>query len=314
LIKRNILMNSSRRLINVSSRQLLAFLEISRLQSFAKAAERIPISASGMSMLVKELEEQLGARLFDRTTRAVNLTDAGRRLQPVAERIVDELRTLGEVLGGTESAVRSRLDVAATPMVSASLLPGVLREFAKSHPQVRLHLADVDVSTVRTRVLEAEADIGLGFFVKPAVGLLRQPLCRFRLMRISPPGADPAGLRPRKPWSSMTGLRLLSLPADNPIQAVIEKQFARIGRANEDRATMNLIGTLIAMVAAGHGHAVVPSFALEDCLRNGLSVAMLVEPAVHIDLYIVSRRGTQPKPAALEFAAALKRAAARLAG
>jgi DNA-binding transcriptional LysR family regulator len=77
---------------------------------------------------------------------------------------------------------------------------------------------------------------------------------------------------------------------------------------------MNLIGTLIAMVAAGHGHAVVPSFALEDCLRNGLSVAMLVEPAVHIDLYIVSRRGTQPKPAALEFAAALKRAAARLAG
>ena len=51
-------MNSSRRLINVSSRQLLAFLEISRLQSFAKAAERISISASGMSMLVKELEKQ----------------------------------------------------------------------------------------------------------------------------------------------------------------------------------------------------------------------------------------------------------------
>ena len=72
-------MNSSRKLMNVSSRQLLAFLEICRLQSFAKAAESIPMSPSGVSMLVKELEDQVGARLFDRTTRQVTLTDAARR-------------------------------------------------------------------------------------------------------------------------------------------------------------------------------------------------------------------------------------------
>lgn len=81
-------MNPSEKLMNVSSRQLLAFLEICRLQSFARAAESIPMSPSGVSMLVKDLEGQVGARLFDRTTRAVALTEAGRRLQPVAERIV----------------------------------------------------------------------------------------------------------------------------------------------------------------------------------------------------------------------------------
>jgi len=106
-------MNSSRRLINVNSRQLLAFLEISRLQSFAKAAEKVPMSASGISMLVKELEDQLGARLFDRTTRSVTLTDAGRRLQPVAQHIVDELRALASVISGTEAAVRSKDGAAA---------------------------------------------------------------------------------------------------------------------------------------------------------------------------------------------------------
>ena len=305
-------MNSSERLINVSSRQLLAFLEVSRLQSFAKAAEHVHLSPSGMSMLVKELEEQLGARLFERTTRSVSLTDAGRRLRPVAERILGELRVVGAEVGGAEAAVRSRLHVAATPMVAASLLPEVVRAFRDSHPHVQVTLSDVDVSVVRRSVLDGGVDMGLGFFVKPAVGLVRQPLCKFRLMRVSPPGEGAGGRRSTQAWASLSGLPLVSLPADNPIQAVIEKQLARLGRSHEERPRLNLIGTIIGMVRAGHGHAVLPSFAMEECLRQGLDVALLREPAVDIDLYLVSRRGTPPKPAAVAFAAALKQAAARL--
>lgn len=89
------------------------------------------------------------------------------------------------MLDGNEAAVRSRLLVAATPMISASLLPEVIRAFAHSHPGVQVQLSDVEVGTVRQRVLDGEADIGFGFFVKPAVGSSRQPLCKFRLMRIS---------------------------------------------------------------------------------------------------------------------------------
>lgn len=307
-------MNPSNKLMNVSSRQLLAFLEIIRLQSFARAAEQVHLSSSGMSMLVKELEEQVGARLFDRTTRSVTLTDAGRRFQPVAETVVSELRAVRATLTGTEAAVRSRLDVAATPMVSASLLPDVVCAFGQSHPQVQVTLADVDVSVVRRNVLDGEADVGLGFFVKPAVGLVRQPLCKLRLMRISPPGKGPGGTRSSQPWGSLSGLPLVSLPVENPIQAVIEKHLARIGRSHEERPRMNLIGTIIAMVRAGHGHAIIPSFAIDECVRQGLEVSMLREPVVHIELFLVTRRGAQPKPAALAFAAAVQQAAVRLAG
>lgn len=307
-------MNSSIKLINVSSRQLHAFLEIARLQSFARAAEQIHLSPSGLSMLVKELEAQVGARLFDRTTRSVTLTGAGRRLQPVAERVVAELRAFGAVLGGSEATVRSRLQVAATPMVSASLLPEVIREFSDSHPQVSVNLADVEVTAVRQRVLEGEADIGLGFFVKPAVGLLRQPLCKFRLMRISPPGHGPTGIAPSQPWRSMSDAPLVSLPIDNPIQVVIEKHLARLGRSHEERPRVNLLGTIIGMVRAGRGHAIIPSFAMEECLGQGLGVTMLREPVVHLELFLVSRRGTQPKPTALAFAQVLKAAAGRLPG
>lgn len=307
------MMKSSVKLINANSRQLLAFLEICRLSSFARAADSVCMSPSGLSMLVKELEQQVGARLFDRNTRAITLTDAGVRLRPVAERIVDELRALAESIAGSEASVRARLDIAATPMMAASLLPRVLRTFADTHPNVRVQVADVDVATVRSRVLDGQADIGLGFFVKPAVGLLRQPLCNFQLMRISPPTAGQQGLGPSLPWSSLLSLPLVSLPADNPIQVLIETQLARMGRAHEERPRANLLGTLVGMVEAGLGHAVIPSFALNECLRRGLNMAMLDEPAVHLDLFWVSKRGAQPKPAALAFAAALKQAALPLA-
>ena len=306
-------MNSSGKLINASSRQLLAFLEICRLGSFARAAEIVHLSPSGLSMLVKELEEQIGARLFDRNTRSIALTDAGRRLRPAAERIVEELRVLGTSIQGSEAAVRARLEIAATPMMSASLLPRVLGEFASAHPEIRVRLDDVDVSTVRSRVLEGRADIGFGFFVRPAVGLLRQPLCQFRLLRISPPTARRAGagtgIGASQPWASLAALPLVSLPSDNPIQVLIETQLARMGRAHEEGLRANLLGTLLGMVEAGLGHAVMPSFALNECLRRGLGVALLVEPAVHLDLTLVTRRGTRQKPAALAFAAALKQAA-----
>ena len=305
-------MKSSKNLMHVSSRQLLAFLEVVRLRSISKAAEQIPMSQSGMSMLIKELEDQIGARLFDRNPRSVTLTDSGRELLPVAQRIVQELRDLSSTIEGTEAATLSRLAVAATPMVTMSLLPDIVRGFTDSHPQVGIAIADVDVNTVRQRVLDGEADIGLGFFVKPAGGLLRQPLCRFRLMCVSPPASARSPRLSQRTWSSLRGLPLIGLPSDNPIQSLVESHLARIGGGGGQRQEMNFIGTLIAMTRAGLGHAIIPSFAIEECKRHGLQINMLTAPVVHLDLYLVSRRGTRPKSTALDFAARVKAGATRL--
>ena len=135
-------MNSSRKLMNLSARQLHAFLEIGRLKSFARAAEQVHLSPSGMSMLVKELEEQVGARLFDRTTRAVTLTEVGLRLQPVAERIVQDVRGLGDVVEGTQAAVRQRLqrvETDAIPMAESAVVEHLVgpRRWWNPFPLVR---------------------------------------------------------------------------------------------------------------------------------------------------------------------------------
>jgi DNA-binding transcriptional LysR family regulator len=292
--------------VNVSTRQIRAFLQIARLQSFTKAAEQVHISQAGLSMMVKELEEQLGSRLFDRTTRSVALTEAGRRFQPVAARVMEELTTVSATLGEVSERTVGTLRIAATPLVSASLLPSVFKSFAKSHPGVTLELVDAELGEVRRRVLEGEADIGLGFFFKPAAGVVRTPLFRFRLMRVSPPDGGRVGVEGSAPWSSLVHARLISLPHGNPIQSLIESHLKAIGRANEDRPVVNFFGTLIGMVEAGLGTAVIPSFALTDCLRHRVRVAMLTKPSAAIDLFCATRRGAGTKPIATDFAAALR--------
>src|SRR5216110_3068691 len=85
--------------MNISSRQLKAFVLTARHQSFSRAAEQLFITQSGMSVLVRELEGQLGFRLFDRTTRKVALTEFGTKFLPIADRSLLELEAAASVIG-----------------------------------------------------------------------------------------------------------------------------------------------------------------------------------------------------------------------
>lgn len=299
-------MNSSAKLINIGSRQLQAFLAICQCGSFAAAAERVHLSPSGVSMLVKELERQLGVRLFERTTRAVVLTDAGRVLQPCAEKVVAELRQLSVALQGSSLAVRSTLTVAATPVIATSLLPQVVAEFARQHPDVRIQIMDGSLETVRNAVLEGRANMGIAFFLKPTTGLVREPVCKFQLMSISPATSPHSSRAKSRTWKSLSGLPMIALPQQNPIQALIDKHLPNAKLSQAGRAEMNFLGSMIAMVKAGLGNAVVPSFMLEECQQHRLQVAMLTEPAVQLHMYATFRRGTERQVAENQFLATLQ--------
>src|SRR5688572_21718873 len=104
--------------MNLSTRQMRAFRHVARTASFTRAAELAHMTQAGLSILVREMERQLGVRLFDRTTRAVQLTAAGRRMAPVVERVLLELDEVTEELVALGDSARRTLRVAATPLVS----------------------------------------------------------------------------------------------------------------------------------------------------------------------------------------------------
>src|SRR5262249_32467986 len=115
--------------MNLSMRQIRAFLHVARTGNFTRAAERAHMTQAGLSILVREVERQIGARLFDRTTRAVRLTEAGRRLATVAESVLQQLDDAEAEVGAMGTVARQQLRIAATPLVSAHLLPQLLADF-----------------------------------------------------------------------------------------------------------------------------------------------------------------------------------------
>ncbi|HEX7867826.1 MAG TPA: LysR family transcriptional regulator [Variovorax sp.] len=295
--------------MNLSTRQMRAFLQVARVGNFTRAAEQAHITQAGLSILIREMEKQLGCRLFDRTTRVVSLTPAGRRLLPVVERLLTDLDDVAAELGAEGDAARQTLRIAATPLVSSHLLPQVFTAFRAAHPQVSLRLFDADLRDVEAMVAAGEADVGLGFFFKTAPGLAREPVGRFHLMRVAP--ADDAG-EPQTvgsaPWSALRGAELVGLPPGNPIQKVIDQHLAAIGRADAHRTAFNFFGTLISMVEAGFGTAVMPTFALAACRRHRVRTDVLTKPKVGLDFYRITKRGAHETEAMQAFVATLEKA------
>src|ERR1700751_175898 len=122
-------------MIDFTSRQLRAFLLVAQHRSFTRAAGTLFITPSGLSVLIRELETQLGARLFDRTTRQVALTAYGNELVAVAQRSRGDLHSGMSRIGRSASKTSQSFAVGATPLVAASVLPQAIKEFRITRPE-----------------------------------------------------------------------------------------------------------------------------------------------------------------------------------
>lgn len=291
--------------MNITSRQLKAFLLTARHHSFSRAAEQLFITQSGMSVLIRELEEQLGFRLFNRTTRRVTLTEFGNRFLPVADRSLVELEAAAVNIGRSASTAGAMLSIGATPLLAAEFLPRAISEYALRHPDFHIRLHDAQGSQLVAMVQSGEIDAALTAYRQDATGVRRTPLMRFVMMLIR--RADPAarnGTTCR--WTELLDAKLIGVAAENPLQQLADQQLQRAGRRRPPDAVCNYLETQIAMVEAGVGVAVLPSFAVPACLKRDVSIHPLVEPVVSAYLNCLVNRGRKLSPAAEEFMAFLK--------
>jgi DNA-binding transcriptional LysR family regulator len=290
--------------MNVTSRQLKAFLLTARHQSFSRAAEQLFITQSGMSMLIRELEEQLGFRLFERTTRRVTLTGFGLRFLPIADRSLLDLEAAVANIGRLASAANRRLALGATPLIAGRLLPAVIGEYAKRDPGLHVVLHDGDRTQLIAAVNSGEVDMALGCFLQPVPGMHRAPLYRFSLMLVEP-AAEAAQLARAPRWDDLRERRLLGGPPESPIQQIIDHQLRRVGRRGAPAIQLHYFETQIAMVEAGAGSAVLPTFCIAACRGRKVAMHPLTDPVVPIDLFQIVHRGRELPPGAADFTAFL---------
>jgi LysR family transcriptional regulator, carnitine catabolism transcriptional activator len=299
--------------MDFTSRQFRAFLLVAQHRSFTRAAEALYITPSGLSVLIRELELQLGFRLFDRTTHHVGLTSYGSELLGEVQYSLNKIDAIVSRIGRSAVEASLSLSIGAPPLIAANVLPQAIKEFRSHRPDLRIHLFDVGGEALTRLVEEGKLDMSLGGFFHPAPGIRHTPLFRFSLMVIRPDN-DPAVRRTSTTWSALKGEQLISLVPGNVVQHFIDKHLTRAGVSDPPRAVFNYLDTMIAMVEAGEGIAVIPSFVLPACRNRKVVMSRLINPVVNLDFSRISLRGKKLPPGADDFTSFLQGYIARWAG
>jgi len=291
--------------VNITSRQLKAFLLTARYQSFSRAAERLFITQSGMSVLVRELEAQLGYKLFERTTRKVTLTELGSRLLPIADRSLLELEAAAANVGRSASVAKGSFVLGAAPFPAAELLPKAIAAYGQRDPHFQVRLVDAAGAHLVDLVRYGEVDVAVSGVRHDAPDVECGSLARFRLVVIRAAGLPPHLPREAR-WSDVAAQRMVGFPCDYSIQQLIDEQLALVGRHAPPEVICNYLETQIALVEVGSGVAVIPAFAVPACANRRVTLHPIADPVVSSDLYWITSRARKLPKAAHGFNAFLK--------
>ena len=287
-----------------TSRQLRAFLLVSQHRSFSRAAEVLFITPSGLSVLVRELERQLGFRLFDRTTRHVALTSSGSDFLLVAQRSLAEVDAASSRIGRSANQTLLTLSIGAPPLISANIIIPAIKEFQSHRPSLRIRLFDDRTPVILQMVQAGKLDLGLGTFIS-ARGIRRALFLRRPLVVIRADKST-ALRRSSMTWSALNGEKLIFLPPHSPLQELVNKQLADAGVTPSQVISVNLLDTQVAMVEADEGIAVVPYIGPMAFRNRKVVMSRLINPVTEAEYHLISNRGKKLPPGADDFTEFLK--------
>lgn len=284
--------------MNITSRQLKAFLLTAKHLSFSRAAEQLFVSQSGMSVLVRELEEQLGFRLFERTTRNVKLTEFGMRFLPIADRSVLDLESAVAEIGRSAHAANGSLLIGAGPFVASSILLPAVAAYSAREPALRIRVADVAPDRLVDMSERGDFDVTLTFSEHATPATNRSIVGQFSYALITPRDQAPE-LPMSIGWAEVAQLVLVGFPENYPIQGQVNEALHRAGRRRPPEILCRYFTTQIAMVEAGSGAGVIPGFLLPTCANRRVAVHAIADAAPTGHLYWMSSLA-RPLPAEAE--------------
>lgn len=276
--------------INTDIGELQAFIAVAEKSSFRAAAESLFISQPALSRRIDKLERDLGSQLFERTTRRVSLTDAGRQLLTHAQAVMDELEQAYQGLEARAAMRSGKVTVACIPSVTQHVLPSVLKHFAQAHPAVRVKIIDESAQIVMNSVISGHADFGLNFLGAQEAELDFTPLRAERYVVVVPTGHALAR-RKTVAWRSLAREALVSVSSTSGNRLLIDSAFSKASKRPNIQYEINHVTGAMNLVAAGLGVAIIPGLAMQDALHLGLVGVPLVEPAITRTLGLILRKG-----------------------
>jgi DNA-binding transcriptional LysR family regulator len=288
--------------MNVTVRQLRAFALGAELNSFSGAAGRMGMTQPGYSLLIRQLEEEIGMALFRRTTRRVELTEAGRE---ILQSVQHTLRQLDETCRRAEDfrdARQGTLNLAFVPSVGCSVLPPILSCFAKAHPGIKLVFHEAQAVGFAERVRSGQAEIGLGLMLQDEAVFSFEPLMRDCLVALLPP-QHPLAVRSTVTWKALARFNSILVTNQSSVRVHADRAAAAAKVAIEPTYVLDSLTTAVGMVRAGLGYAILPSLALRSLELDGIVSRMVEQPSARRDIGLLTRSRFTLSPAAAAFAA-----------
>ncbi len=274
--------------MNLSTRQLRAFLALVDERHFTRAAERSHLSQPAFSALIRAVEAQAGTRLFDRTTRHVELTPEGLAFAASARRLLADFDGALAELHDLSALRSGRVTVAALPSIAAGWLPPVLAGFRAAHPGVALQVRDALLEPCLALVREGQADFAIAAQGADMSALATELFCRDRYHLVCRHD-HPLATRRRLRLRDVAGHPMVQMAGSSSVRQRLE-QLEGAG----DLCTafeVEHLATANGLVAAGLGVALMPALTLFHFRHPDLVTRPVQGRALERSLFLVRRRG-----------------------
>jgi len=279
-------------MLNVDLNDLYAFQALVTFRSFKAAAEAIHLSQPALSRRIEKLETSLGVRLFERTTRRVSLTMAGRSFAPRAQQILNDLESAIADVGEANPNRTGLVTVACVPSAAYYFMPRVIAQFQLHYPRVRIKLIDSSAGNVYDAVISGQADFGLSFTGAPQPDVRFLPLVDEAYVAVCPRDHPLAG-RKSLSWREFYSWPYVWLDKTSGNRNLLDRALAGIVPEKPSVCETRHVTTLLGMVEAGLGIAAVPGMAMPKAGHPFLATLPLREPTVRRTVGIVKRTGQE---------------------
>lgn len=289
-------------------RQLTYFLAVAEHQHFGRAAEHLHVAQPSLSQAISRLERELGVPLFHRVGRGIALSDAGRQMMEPARQVLRDVDAARSAALSTRKLERGRVELVAMPSPGMEPLSTIVHRFTEDFPAMSMVIdAAFTPEEVVHAVRSGKAEVGLlGSASQPHPrGLEVIPIEDQPLVLISPPGDAPSpdGGTAVVSRSELAGTRLIVSKQGSLMRQLVDDVLAA-GVQAEIVVEVEHRTSILPMVLAGVGHAVMPSSWTSLAERAGAVVRPIDPPSV-LRIALVTR-GASLTPAAHAFVACVR--------
>ncbi len=292
--------------MNFTLKQLNAFLTVSELSSFTRAAERLRTTQPALSLLVRELEASVGVRLLDRTTRRTELTEAGKEFRVAVMKIMEDLDHAARNMSDLGSRKRGRITIAAPPLIAATLLPQAIADFTQSYPAISIVVVDTRSDLILQKVRSVQVDCGIGTFPPDEEGVAGTDIIKDHLIVFFKSNPKLSARR-EITWRELEEHPIITLTRDSGLRALIEKGFESAGAILRPSFEVAEIATALGLVKSNLGVAVLPEYAQTFARFQDINTRPLVSPLISRNISLILPFGRSKSPAVDAFIQVLQR-------